>query len=84
MESDSKIKQWFKKATSGDPVAHTTRRKAEDFWPSTLDKEAMRAAGTLRSYFMDGFVVRNLQNQLAINTADTSVSVRLGPISNHE
>jgi hypothetical protein len=84
MESKSKVKQWYKKATSGESVAHITRRKAEDFWPTTLDKEAMRAAGTLRSYFMDGFVVRNLQNQHAIHIADTSVSVRLGPISNYE
>jgi hypothetical protein len=84
MESTSKVKQWYKKATSGDPVAHITRRKAEDFWPTTLDKEAMRAASTLRSYFMDGFVVRNLQTCCATNTADASVSVRLGPISNYE
>ena len=73
MESRLKMKQWYKKATSGDPVTHVTRRKAEDFWPTTLDKEAMRAAGILRSYFMDGFVVRNFQRRHAIKTADMSL-----------
>ncbi len=50
-------KQLFAKVTSGEPIAHLTKRKAEDFWPKTLDEEAMRAARILRSYFMDGFVV---------------------------
>ena len=47
----------LEKMTSGQPIAHLTKRKAEHFWPTTLDEEAMRAARILRGYFMDGFVV---------------------------
>lgn len=59
--STSKVKQWFSTMTSGNPVAHVSKRRAEDFWPSTLDNEAMRAAQILRSYFMDGFIVGSTQ-----------------------
>lgn len=53
----SKVKQLYNRMASGEPVTHLSKRRAEDFWPTTLDAEAMRAAKILRSYFMDGFVV---------------------------
>ena len=53
----SKIKSLYNRMASGDPVTHLTKRRAEDFWPTTLNEEAMRVAKILRSFFMDGFVV---------------------------
>jgi hypothetical protein len=59
----SKIKNLYNRMASGDPVTHLTKRRAEDFWPTTLNEEATRAAKILRSYFMDGFVVRRETEQ---------------------
>jgi hypothetical protein len=48
-------KQWFDKV--GVPVNKATNKLgAETFWPTSLDKEAEKAARILRSFCIDGFV----------------------------
>ena len=62
----SKIKNLYNTMASGDPVTHLTKRRPEDFWPTTLNEESMIAAKILRSYFMDGFVVRRCPEKESI------------------
>jgi hypothetical protein len=53
-----KTKNAFNKAASGEPVSKIRgKASAEEFWPSTLEKESKVAAAILRSFFVDGFVV---------------------------
>lgn len=48
----------IKTIKSGDPVLNLDRSvAAETLWPATLEKEADKAAGILRSFFIDGFIV---------------------------
>lgn len=48
-------KHWFDKV--GVPVNKATQKLgAETFWPTSLDKEADKAARILRSFCIDGFV----------------------------
>ena len=56
--TSEKIKGFFNKAASGEPVSKVRNKKvAEEFWPAALDKESDKAACILRSFFIDGYVV---------------------------
>lgn len=48
-------KSWFERV--GDPVNKLSNKLgAEAFWPTSLDKEADKAARILRSFCIDGFM----------------------------
>jgi hypothetical protein len=57
-KTKSTSKHWFEKA--GVPINKASNKLgAEAFWPTSLDKEADKAARILRSFCIDGFVAKD-------------------------
>lgn len=58
-KTKARSKDWF--AKTGDPYMSKGLHKvgAETFWPTSLDREADKAARILRSFCIDGFAAKD-------------------------